>query len=62
MKPLNSNSLWMMLGMVIEISSLYLLESLDVVCYTTESLLGRRRVLSSGLSASPELLVWIFGF
>lgn len=61
MKPLNSNSLWMMLGMVIEIS-LYLLEALDVVCYTTESLLGRRRVLSSGLSASPELLVWIFGF
>lgn len=57
MKPLNSNSLWMMLGMVIEISSLYLLEALDVVCYTTESLLGLRRVLSSGLSASPELLV-----
>lgn len=61
MKPLNSNSLWMMLGMVIEIS-LHLLEGLDVVCYTTESLLGLRRILSSGLSASPELLVWIFGF
>lgn len=56
MKPLNSSSLWMMLGMVMEISPFYLLEGLDV-CYTTESLLGLRRILSFGLSAPPELLV-----
>lgn len=36
MKLLNSNSLWVMLGMVIGISLLYLLEGLDIVCYTTE--------------------------
>lgn len=51
----------MMLGMVIEISSFYLSEGLDV-CYSTESLLGLRRILSSGLSAPPELLVWILAF
>lgn len=58
MKLLNSNSLWMMLGVVIGIS-LYLLEGLDVVCYTAESLLGLRRTLFYGLnaSASLELLV-----
>ena len=61
MKPLNSSSLWMMLGMVMEISPFYLLEGLDV-CYTTESLLGLRRILSFGLSAPPELLVWILAF
>lgn len=59
MKLLDSNSLWMMLGVVIGIS-LYLLEGLDVVCYTAESLLeGLRRTLFYGLnaSASLELLV-----
>lgn len=63
MKLLNSNSLWMMLGVVIGIS-LYLLEGLDVVCYTAESLLGLRRTLFYGLnaSASLELLVWVFDF